>query len=79
MFNDLGSNIPVLSAVRPNGPDSIEAFEAAGGARALMKQLEGKLDVSAMTVTGRSVADNLAGVVVSDPEVIRPPDSRLLR
>ena len=73
MFNDLGTEIPVLSAVRPNGPDSIEAFEAAGGARALMKQLEGKLDTGVMTVTGRSVAENLAGAIVSDPEVIRPP------
>jgi dihydroxy-acid dehydratase len=72
MFNDVGSEIPVLSAVRPNGPDSIEAFEAAGGARALMKQLEGKLDTSALTVTGRSVAENLQGVAVSDAEVIRP-------
>jgi dihydroxy-acid dehydratase len=38
-FNELGGRIPVLSAVRPNGPDSIEAFEAAGGAQALLQQL----------------------------------------
>src|SRR5262244_3184325 len=68
MFNDLGAEIPVLSAVRPNGPDSIEAFEAAGGARALMKQLEAKLDTTALTVTGRNVAQNLEGVVVADSE-----------
>ncbi|HZF25950.1 MAG TPA: dihydroxy-acid dehydratase [Steroidobacteraceae bacterium] len=74
MFNDLGAQIPVLSAVRPNGTDSIEAFEAAGGARALMKQLEDKLDTRALTVTGRTLAENLAGIVVSDPEVIRPTD-----
>ena len=72
MFNDLGAEIPVLSAVRPNGNDSIEAFEAAGGAQALMKQLEAKLDTKALTVTGQSVAQNLQGVVVADPEVIRP-------
>ncbi|HKE46070.1 MAG TPA: dihydroxy-acid dehydratase [Steroidobacteraceae bacterium] len=72
MFNDLGAEIPVLSAVRPNGNDSIEAFEAAGGAQALMKQLEAKLDTKALTVTGESVAQNLQGVVVADPEVIRP-------
>jgi dihydroxy-acid dehydratase len=72
MFNDLGAEIPVLSAVRPNGNDSIEAFEAAGGAQALMKQLEAKLDTRALTVTGQSVAQNLQGVVVADPEVIRP-------
>ncbi len=72
MFNDLGDQVPVLSAVRPNGEDTIEAFEAAGGARALMKQLEPLLDTSALTVTGRTVALNLAGVTVANPEVIRP-------
>ena len=45
MFNDLGEKIPVLSAVRPNGEDSIDDFEAAGGARALMKQLSPLLDL----------------------------------
>jgi dihydroxy-acid dehydratase len=72
MFNDLGARIPVLSAVRPNGSDSIEAFEAAGGARALMKQLEPLLETGALTVTGHTVAENLAGVRVDDTEVIRP-------
>ena len=56
LFNELGAQVPVLSAVRPNGPDAIEDFEAAGGARALMKQLAPLLDQSALTVTGRTVA-----------------------
>ena len=72
LFNDLGEDVPVLSAVSPNGSDTIEAFEAAGGARALMKQLESRLDLDALTVTGRTVRDNLADVVVSDEDVIRP-------
>jgi dihydroxy-acid dehydratase len=74
MFNDLGAEVPVLSAVRPNGEDSIEQFEDAGGARALMKQLEPLLDSGAPTVTGATVAENLKGVVVSDEEVIRSLD-----
>jgi len=64
----------VLSAVRPNGDDTIEMFEDAGGANALLKQLEPILDTSALTVTGASVADNLAAAVVLDDEVIRPLD-----
>jgi dihydroxy-acid dehydratase len=72
LFNDLGEDVPVLSAVSPNGSDTIEAFEAAGGGRALMKQLESRLDLDALTVTGRTVRDNLADVVVSDEDVIRP-------
>ncbi len=72
LFNELGSRIPVLSAVRPNGDDSIEAFEAAGGARALLKQLATLIDTSVMTATGKTLAENLANVAVADPEVIRP-------
>jgi len=74
LFNQLGEEVPVLSAVRPNGDDTIDAFEAAGGAEALLKQLEPLLDGSALTVTGRTVAENLADAVVRDPEVIRPLD-----
>ena len=74
LFNEIGDDVPALSAVRPNGEDSIEQFEDAGGAHALLKQLEPVLDTSAMTVTGATVADNLAAAVVLDDEVIRPLD-----
>jgi dihydroxy-acid dehydratase len=74
LFNELGAKVPVLSAVRPNGEDTIEAFEAAGGANALLKQLTPLLDLNALTVTGRTVGDNIAATVVRDPEVIRPMD-----
>jgi dihydroxy-acid dehydratase len=74
LFNDLGEQVPVLSAVRPNGEDTIEAFEDAGGATALLKQLEPLLDTTPTTVTGATVADNLATAVVLDDNVIRPLD-----
>jgi len=72
LVNELGAQVPVLSAVRPNGADSIEAFEAAGGARALMKQLSPLLDLDALTVTGKKVRENIEGMVVLDEKVIRP-------
>ena len=72
LFNELGKKVPVLSAVAPNGPDTIDAFEAAGGARALLKQLEPIADLDALTVTGRTLRDNLAGVAVHNADVIRP-------
>jgi dihydroxy-acid dehydratase len=74
MFNELGEKVPVLSAVAPNGSDTIDAFEAAGGARALLVQLQSLLDLDALTVTGRSLRENLAGAAVSNPAVIRPLD-----
>lgn len=74
LFESLGPTTPVLAGVRPIGSNSIEEFEAAGGARALMRQLAPLLDTGALTVTGGTVADNLRGVQVQDAEVIRPLD-----
>src|SRR6185312_11754360 len=74
LFNDLGEKVPVLSAVAPNGTDTIEAFEAAGGAKALLKQLEPLLDRNAMTVTGKTLGENLADAEIYDDDVIRPLD-----
>lgn len=74
LFEELSDTVPMLSAVRPNGDRSIEDFEAAGGARALLKRLEPLLEPEALTVTGRTVRQNLAGFEVADDEVIRPLD-----
>jgi dihydroxy-acid dehydratase len=74
LFNELGSQVPVLSAVAPNGAHTIDAFEAAGGAEALLATLRPVIDTSALTVTGRSLGDNLAGIAVRDTDVIRPLD-----
>lgn len=77
LFERLADETPVIAGVRPVGEHFIEQFEAAGGCRAVMRQLEALLDRDAMTVTGRSVAQNLEGVVVADPSVIRPAASPL--
>jgi dihydroxy-acid dehydratase len=74
IFNELGERVPVLSAVAPNGPDTIDAFEAAGGARALLSQLQTLLDLDALTVSGRTLRENLVGAPVHNADVIRPLD-----
>ncbi len=79
LFETLADDVPLLSEIRPNGETPIEEFEDAGGTRALMKQLEPLLDGEARTVTGQSVAENLAGVTVADDETIRPPGRALGR
>src|SRR6185437_14232039 len=71
LFETLADGVPLLTAIRPNGETPIEDFEDAGGTQALMKQLEPLLDGAALTVTGRTVAENLAGAVVADAETIR--------
>jgi dihydroxy-acid dehydratase len=77
LFETLADETPVLAGVRPVGAHTIEQFEAAGGCRALMKQLEPLLAREAVTVSGRSVAHNLQGVAVADAEVIRPLERAL--
>jgi dihydroxy-acid dehydratase len=72
LFEHLADDVPLLTAIRPNGEHSVEELEDAGGARAVMKQLEGMLHTGARTVTGATVGENLAGVTVADEEIIRP-------
>ncbi len=74
MFERLGDEVPVLAAVRPVGEHFIEDFEAAGGAFAVMGHLLPLLDGQALTVTGRTAAENLVGARSAKPEVIRPLD-----
>jgi len=72
LFEELSNKIPVLSAVRPNGEDRIEDFEAAGGASAMLKQLGDLLQLDALTVTGKTLRENLESAEVLNEEVIRP-------
>jgi dihydroxy-acid dehydratase len=79
LFETLADDVPLLSEIRPNGETPIEEFEDAGGTRALMKQLEPQLDGTVATVTGRTLAENLAGAAVNDPETIRSRERALGR
>ncbi len=75
----LGPEIPLLVDCQPAGRFLGEAFHRAGGVPAVMRELlaAGKLDGSVMTVTGRTLAENLATVPEPDREVIRAYDKPL--
>lgn len=75
LFETCANDTPVLAGVRPVGDHTIEAFDAAGGAGAVLKQLEPRLDTSVLTVTGQSLAENLATLRVGNDDVIRPLDN----
>jgi dihydroxy-acid dehydratase len=74
IWEEMGRKVPTLTAVRPTGHRRIEEFEDAGGALAVMKQLESVIDTGVLTCTGRTLAEVLKDVVVTDAEVIRPID-----
>jgi dihydroxy-acid dehydratase len=72
LFESYADTIRPLSAVRPNGEDTIEQFEDAGGALAVLKQLGAHLNGQAGTVTGETMAQRVARAAVGDEQVIRP-------
>lgn len=71
---DITSHTPVVCNVVPNGDISCINLYKAGGVPAVLKTIEGDLDTSAMTVTGRTLGDNLDRDVPVDRSVIRTQD-----
>jgi dihydroxy-acid dehydratase len=74
-FDKLAADLPTLVDLMPSGRFLMEDFCYAGGVGALVNRLADRLDGSARTVTGRSLADNYAGTECFDDEVIRPLDN----
>ena len=72
-FEELGRTTACLADLKPSGRYLIHALHSAGGVPAVMKQVQSLLN-DCLTVTGKTVAENLSGVKCLDPEVIRPLD-----
>jgi dihydroxy-acid dehydratase len=70
LFESLSETVRPLTAVRPNGSGTIEDFEDAGGALAVLRQLGSVVDGTVGTVTGETMADRLAMALV-DERIIR--------
>lgn len=69
----IGRETPVIANIRPSGDRYLmEGFHYAGGLPALMTRLTDRLDLTAMTVTGQSLGEGIAGAQVHDDDVIRP-------
>lgn len=77
MANELSAVTPNLCHLAPAGPTYIEDLNEAGGVYAVMNELSKKnlLNLDCMTVTGRTIGENIKGCVNKDPEVIRPIDN----
>lgn len=69
LIDRLGRHVPLLCAIKPNGSGRIDELEADGGARAVMKQLESLLHLNVITVTGKTVGDNIADIAVGNKVV----------
>ena len=75
--NELSAKTPNLCHLAPAGPTYMEELNEAGGIYAVMKEIskKGLLDLSCMTVTGKTVGENIADAVNRNPEVIRPVEN----
>ena len=74
-----GQQIPLLTNCQPHGEYLGEAFYRAGGVPAVLSELvaAGKIDTDCLTVSGKTVGENLQGAGVKDPKVILPYDQPL--
>ena len=75
--NPISEKTPNLCHLAPAGPTYMEDLNEAGGVYAVMKELAdiGLLNTDCITVTGKTIGENIANSVNRNPEVIRPVDN----
>ena len=75
--NEISAKTPNLCHLAPAGPTYMEDLNEAGGVYAVMNEINklGLLHTDCMTVTGKTVGENIANCVNRNPEVIRPVDN----
>lgn len=71
VFDELSRRVPQLCTIAPGGPHTMEDLDRAGGVQALMRELSGLLDLDTLTVTGKTMGENIRSAKVEDREVIR--------
>ena len=75
--NEISARTPNLCHLAPAGDTFMEDLDRAGGVSAVMMELTRAdlLDTSVLTVTGKTMAENLAGVINRDHSIIHPIDN----
>ncbi len=71
-FDELARTTPLIANLRPAGRYLMEDFYYAGGLRALLESIRGKLRTGALTANGRTLGENIAGARIFDDDVILP-------
>lgn len=74
-FDRASREIPQIVGASPSGRWHLQDIDRAGGSRAVLKSLMPKLNGNALTVTGKTLAENCADAQIYDPEVIRSLDN----
>ena len=74
-FDRASREVPQIVGASPSGRWHLQDIDRAGGSRAVLKSLLPKLNGNALTVTGKTLAENCADAQIYDPEVIRSLDN----
>jgi dihydroxy-acid dehydratase len=77
-FDELSRTTPLLANLRPSGEYLMEDFYYAGGLAALLAALKPHLDLTCRTVTGKTLAENIAGAEIYNADVIRSLNNPVL-
>jgi len=77
LFDELSKTTPFLLNLKPSGQYLMEDFYYAGGVPALMNRISHLLDLDNVTVTGKTLGQNIAGQEAHLPDVIRTVDEAL--
>jgi dihydroxy-acid dehydratase len=77
-FDQFSKKTPMLANLRPSGKYLMEDFYYAGGLSALLKALSSHLDLGCMTITGKTLGENIAGAEIYNGDVIRSLDNPVL-
>jgi len=74
-FDEISRRTPMIANIRPSGQFLMEDFFYAGGLRALLERIKPMLTLSAATVAGSTLGDNIDGAEVYKDDVIRTPEN----
>jgi dihydroxy-acid dehydratase len=69
-FDEISRRTPFICSIKPSGKYPMLALEDAGGVPAVLHELRDLLDLKVLTVTGKTLEENLSGVQNRNPEVI---------
>lgn len=78
-FDEASNDIPLLSHLAPSGPYNLHDLDLAGGLPAVMKELLPKIDGDALTVTGKTMAENVKGAKVYNRDCIHTLESPVMK
>lgn len=70
LFDKISREVPHIALISPAGQDTMMDLHEAGGIPGVLKRLSGIIDTNQMTVTGKTIAENIEGIEITNDEVI---------